>query len=75
MPLVAEKHKPLYFKEGERVGGNILLPREMRFKILKGIRDLVDAEGLKFGCCREGFERLNNAACDGSWMLPKVKGA
>ncbi len=75
MPLVAEKLKPLYFKEGERVGGNILLPRDMRFKILKGIRDLADAEGLRFGCCREGFERLNTAACDGSWLLPKAKGA
>jgi DNA repair photolyase len=75
MPLVAEKLKHLYFKEGERVGGNILLPRDMRFKILKGIRDLADAEGLKFGCCREGFERLNTAACDGSWLLPKAKGA
>ena len=32
MPLIAEKLKPLYFKEGERVGGNILLPRDMRLK-------------------------------------------
>jgi DNA repair photolyase len=75
MPLVADKLKPLYFKEGERVGGNILLSKDMRFKILKGIRDLAEAEGLKFGCCREGFERLNTAACDGSWLLPKAKGA
>jgi DNA repair photolyase len=75
LPAVAEKLKPIYFKEGERVGGNILLPRDTRFKILKGVRDIVDAEGLKFGCCREGFERLNTAACDGSWLLPKPKGA
>jgi DNA repair photolyase len=75
MPDIAEKLKPLYFQEGERVGGNILLPREMRFKILKSVRDLADASGLKFGGCREGFERLNTAACDGSWMLPKAEGA
>ncbi|MGD6809272.1 MAG: radical SAM protein [Candidatus Bathyarchaeia archaeon] len=75
LPDVAEKLKPLYFKEGERVGGNILLPRDMRQKILKGVRDLADAEGLKFGCCREGLERLNTASCDGSWLLPKAKGA
>lgn len=74
-PEVAEKLKPLYFKEGERVGGNILLPRDMRQKILKNVRDIVDAEGLKFGCCREGFERLNTAGCDGSWLLSKPKGA
>lgn len=75
LPDVAEKLKPMYFKEGERVGGSILLPRDMRFKILKGVRDAVEAEGLKFGCCREGFERLNTASCDGSWLLPKPRGA
>ncbi len=73
MPQIAEKLKPLYFKEGERVGGNILLSRDMRFKMMKSMRDLADANGMKFGCCREGFERLNTAACDGSWLLPKAK--
>lgn len=75
MPQIAEKLKPLYFKEGERVGGNILLPRDMRFKLIKSMRDLANANGMKFGVCREGFERLNTAACDGSWLLPKAKGA
>jgi DNA repair photolyase len=74
LPDVAEKLEPLYFKEGERVGGNILLHRDVRMKILKNIRDLVDVEGLKFGCCREGLERLNTASCDGSWLLSKVGG-
>jgi len=71
---VAEKLEPLYFKEGERIGGSILLPRDMRLKILSGVRDLADVEGLKFGCCREGLERLNTAPCDGSWLLPKAGG-
>lgn len=71
---IAEKLEPLYFKEGERIGGNILLPRDMRLKILKNVRDLADAEGMKFGCCREGLERLNTASCDGSWLLSKVRG-
>ncbi|MCL2134768.1 MAG: radical SAM protein [Candidatus Bathyarchaeota archaeon] len=74
LPNVAEKLEPLYFKEGERVGGNILLHRDLRFKILKSMRDLVDAEGLKFGCCREGLERLNTAKCDGLWLLSNVSG-
>ena len=69
---VANKLEPLYFKEGERIGGSLLLHRDMRMKILKNIRDLVDAEGLKFGCCREGLERLNTATCDGSWLLSKT---
>jgi DNA repair photolyase len=75
MPEIAEKLKPLYFQQGERVGGNTLLPKDLRFKLMKGVRDLADANGMKFGVCREGFPRLNTAACDGSWLMPKAKGA
>ncbi|MCL1970370.1 MAG: radical SAM protein [Candidatus Bathyarchaeota archaeon] len=69
LPDVAKKLEPLYFKEGERVGGNILLPKELRLKILKNVRDIAAAEGLKFSCCREGLERLNTESCDGTWLL------
>jgi len=69
MPKVAEKLKPLYFKQGEKIGGNTLLPRDLRFKLMKNIRDLAVANGMQFGVCREGLPRLNTAACDGSWML------
>jgi len=72
LPSVAEKLETLYFKEGERMGGNILLHRDLRLKILKDMRDLVIAEGLTFSCCREGLERLNTAVCDGSELLSKV---
>ena len=74
LATVAEKLEPLYFKEGERIGGSILLHRDLRMKILKNVRDLADVEGIKFGCCREGLERLNTAPCDGSWLLPKPLG-
>jgi len=69
MPAVAEKLKPLYFKQGEKIGGNTLLPRDLRFKLMKNIRDLAIANGMQFGVCREGLARLNTAACDGSWLL------
>jgi hypothetical protein len=69
MPAVAEKLKPLYFKQGEKIGGNTLLPRDLRFKLMKNIRDLATAKGMKFGVCREGLAELNTAACDGSWLL------
>lgn len=69
MPEVAEKLKPLYFKQGEKIGGNTLLPRDLRFKLMKNIRDLAVANGMKFGVCREGLAQLNTAACDGSWLL------
>jgi DNA repair photolyase len=75
MPQTAEKLKSLYFQQGERVGGNTLLPLDMRFSLMKAVRDLADANGMKFGVCREGLQRLNTAACDGSWLLPKAKGA
>jgi len=74
LPKVMEQLKPLYFNEGERIGGSALLPRDYRFKILKGVRDVALAHGLQFGVCREGLAQLNTAACDGSWLMPKAKG-
>jgi DNA repair photolyase len=69
MPGIAEKLKPLYFKQGEKMGGNTLLPRDLRLKLMKNLRDLAKANGMKFGVCREGLAQLNTAACDGSWLL------
>ncbi|MGO8806826.1 MAG: radical SAM protein [Candidatus Bathyarchaeia archaeon] len=74
MPKVAEKLKPLYFQQGEKIGGSTLLPKEVRFKLLKNIHDLAISQGMKFAVCREGFTRLNTATCDGSWLMPKAKG-
>jgi DNA repair photolyase len=69
-PKVMEKLEPLYFQQGERVGGSVLLHKEYRFKLLKGVRDLAMANGMRFGVCREGLTELNTAACDGSWLMP-----
>lgn len=69
MPATGEKIRTLYFKQGEKIGGNILLPKDLRFKLMKNIRDLVIANGMEFGVCREGFTQLNTTTCDGSWML------
>lgn len=74
MPGVSEKLKPLYFQQGEKVGGSTLLPKELRYKILKDIRDLAETKGMKFGVCREGLAKLNTASCDGSWLIPKIAG-
>jgi DNA repair photolyase len=73
MPQLAEKLKLLYFVQGEKMGGSALLPKELRYKILKNTRDLAEAHGLKFGVCREGLAQLNTAPCDGSWLMPKEK--
>jgi DNA repair photolyase len=74
MPQVTEKLKPLYFQQGERIGGNTLLPKDLRYKLLKSIRDMAETRGMKFGVCREGLAQLNTAHCDGSWLIPKAKG-
>ena len=68
LPKVMEQLKPMYFQEGEKVGGSALLPADYRFRLLKGVRDAALAQGLKFGVCREGLHGLNTAPCDGSWL-------
>jgi DNA repair photolyase len=71
-PKTAEKLKPLYFSEGERVGRSTYLPKQLRYSLMKKAKELTEKHNLKFGCCREGL-RLNSAACDGSWTIPKHK--
>jgi hypothetical protein len=75
IPRITEKIKHLYFQKGERIGGSMLLAKEVRFKILKNVRELADANNMKFGVCREGLAQLNTAPCDGSWLVPKAEGA
>jgi DNA repair photolyase len=67
-PDIAEKLKELYFKKGEKIGRSFYLPKDFRYKLLKRIKDLAEAEGMKFGCCREGLN-LSSAICDGSWLI------
>lgn len=74
MPEAAEKLKPLYFQHGEKIGGNTLLSKDFRFRLLKSLRELAIAHGMKFAVCREGLPELNTATCDGSWLMPKGRG-
>jgi DNA repair photolyase len=69
MPHVAKKLEHLCFGAGEKLGGSTLLPRDLRLKLMKKIRNLATANGMKFGVCRGGLAQLNTAACDGSWLL------
>jgi DNA repair photolyase len=71
MPKEMEKITHFYFKEGERVGGNILLPKELRQKIMGNVREIVLEHGMSFAVCREGIFKLNTAPCDGSHLMPK----
>jgi DNA repair photolyase len=71
-PKVAEKLKPHYLIEGERVGRSTYLPRNLRFDLMKKAKESAEDQHLKFGCCREGFS-LNSAVCDGSWAIQEHK--
>lgn len=69
LPEIAEKLRPLYFDRGEKVGGNLYLPKDMRARLMENVSFLAEKRGIKFGTCREGLSCLNTATCDGSWLL------
>jgi len=54
------------YRDGEWISGYKYLNREIRFKILKKIREKVTRYRLDFAACREGFPELNTNICDGS---------
>jgi DNA repair photolyase len=69
VPGVAEKLKPLYFRDVVVRSGYRYLPEALRFRLMKRVSELAEKYGMRFGTCREGFGRLNTGACDGSWLL------
>jgi len=68
-PEIAKQLEPLYFKRGERVGRYRYLPKQIRFDLMKRMKELTENNGMTFGTCREGLSQLNSATCDGSWLL------
>jgi len=69
LPTIAARLRPLYFEGGEKNGGYLYLPRDMRLKLMKRVADLATRYKLTFGVCREGFSYLNSSMCDGSRLL------
>ncbi len=67
-PEAAEKLKEMYFTKGNRFGRSLYLPRDIRFDLMKKVKQLAEKHDLKFGSCREGFH-LNSATCDGSGVI------
>jgi DNA repair photolyase len=68
-PEIAKQLKPLYFEKGERISGYHYLPEEIRFNLMKKLKELTESNNMKFGTCREGLSQLNSATCDGSWLI------
>ena len=73
LPEASKKLEKLYFSEGERASGCMLLPKALRLRLLSNVRSLATKNGMKFGVCRENLSQLNTAVCDGSWLLLKVE--
>jgi DNA repair photolyase len=65
-PETANKLEPLYFIEGERIGGYQYLPKKLRRTLMKNAKELTEQVGMTFGTCREGFAQLNTSNCDGA---------
>ena len=68
-PQYKELWSKLYLKQGEKKGGYTYLPEDLRKKLIKEVREVTLSEELEFSSCREGFDNLNTAACDGSSFL------
>jgi len=69
LPKTAEKLKPLYFENGEKIGRCIYLPMDLRLKLMENMAILAKDYNIKFGTCRENLSHLNTATCDGLWLL------
>ncbi len=65
----AYKLKEIYYQDGEIVRGIRYAPKELRFKILKNVRDLANKYGIPFSVCREGLPLNTANTCDGSHLL------
>lgn len=56
----------LYLKKGEEYNRYYYLPVSLRKELIEKVREAALKEKLAFSSCREGFNQLNTALCDGS---------
>jgi len=66
LPETVSKLEPLYFTQGQKIGGYQYLPKELRYTLMKNAKELTERAGMTFGTCREGFPQLNTSTCDGA---------
>jgi len=67
-PESFEKILKLY-KEGEKISNYYYLPKELRYEMMRKVKEICSKYGISFACCREGFKELNDNVCDGSFLL------
>lgn len=66
-PNTAKMLWDYYFKKGEKVSNSWYLPKEVRLRLLRRIRRIVEDKGMSFGSCRENF--YSYPCCDGSYLI------
>lgn len=67
----AEELRRIYYEENEMVRGIRYAPRDLRYRILKNLRDLADEFGIPFSVCREGLDLNSARTCDASHLARK----
>ena len=65
----------LYWELGERHGGVRYLHSDLRLELIKTVKQIAEARGIRFASCREGLSHYNSSvSCDSSHMIPTVAG-
>jgi DNA repair photolyase len=59
-------------ERGERIGGGLYLPREIRRMIMLEVETAAAREGVTFAACREGLSSRSEISCDGSHLIQSI---
>jgi DNA repair photolyase len=64
----------LYYDEGSVIHGVRYLPSKLRLDYMRMVKEAVEAYGMTFSSCREGFPELQSSpTCDGTHLIPSIK--
>ncbi|MEM2739955.1 MAG: radical SAM protein [Candidatus Bathyarchaeia archaeon] len=65
--------RKLYYDEGSIIHGVRYMPSKLRLDYMRMIKETVEAYGMTFSSCREGFCELQSSpTCDGTHLIPSV---
>jgi DNA repair photolyase len=59
----------LNFDFKNKFNNSFYLGKNLRFELLRQVRERCDQYGITFASCREGFPELSNSVCDGSQLI------
>ncbi len=68
-PELKEVYRKLYFRNGEKIGGNWYLTKKLRERLLSRVAEKCRELDLSYAFCREGIS-FNAKSCDGSHLIP-----